>query len=518
MRTVQELTGTATYIADRLIYTYSLSCRRDSATGEFCDSLLIEWLNQPALTAKQNCSDCLLGAGQTHLNSPFGYDDEFASDFRALTSSCSASNYSFTIPPSYTISAPPATATIPRPICANQYTVQLNDTCNSIAEAKNISTYSLIRPNGLSGDCSNLKPGASICLSDSCRTHFLQENDSCAGIIRKYNITSTQFLAWNPNIDPLCGNKYDWLDTFVCISGPTGGATAKAVLAQATPTAAISRPKNAVPQSSQKCARWYTVNGWDTCNAISMEFGITRNAFLSLNPGIDEGCRLRAGSAYCVTAAGEGILPDASSTSPFYTLTPPSYSTKVTTLFTEYPKPSPIPTIDLPKAPGTSQNCKYYRNYTPVPKVADQSQSKQISLVTDTSNDCFYISSLYSVEIKDLLSWNPILKADKCALLPGYSYCVSLNEIPDEPPYQGYTCHDITHVEPGTTPDCSCFTVTFGYDAESYPCDVLVGDFPITMDDLVTWNPWIGRDCEGLYRNLEEQQMRAVCVGVKKVG
>jgi len=181
---------------------------------------MVSWLNQPSLTAAQNCSDCLLGADQTQLNSPFGYDEDFASDFASKTSSCGATGYSYTVPGSYS-SMPSSTATSTAPLasCTNSYIVQNGDSCYSISTVNNVSTYSIIGPNGLNSNCDNLLAGATICLASSCTLYTVQGTDTCASIIsgQGSNITGTQLLAWNPNINSLCGNLYDLKGTFICV-------------------------------------------------------------------------------------------------------------------------------------------------------------------------------------------------------------------------------------------------------------------------------------------------------------
>lgn len=194
-----------------------------SATNQFCDTLLVSWLNQPSLTSAQNCSDCLLGADQTQLNSPFGYDVDFASDFQSKTLSCSATGYPFTVPAAYSTtsstSSTTGTAATPTTTCATPYTVQSGDNCNSIAQAKNVSTFSVINVNGLNPNCDNLVAGAIICLASPCNLYLVQSTDTCDGIIQAQGttITGTQLLAWNPDINSLCGNLYKLQGNYICV-------------------------------------------------------------------------------------------------------------------------------------------------------------------------------------------------------------------------------------------------------------------------------------------------------------
>lgn len=79
-----------------------------------------------------------------------------------------------------------------------------------------MSSFSIIGPNGLNADCNNLAAGASICVSS---LYNVQADDICASIIQAQgnSITGTQLLAWNPNINSLCGNLYELKSTFICV-------------------------------------------------------------------------------------------------------------------------------------------------------------------------------------------------------------------------------------------------------------------------------------------------------------
>ncbi|KAL4766809.1 hypothetical protein BDW60DRAFT_212576 [Aspergillus nidulans var. acristatus] len=48
-----------------------------------------------------------------------------------------------------------------------------------------------------------------------------------------------------------------------------------------------------------------------------------------------------------------------------------------------------------------------------------------------------------------------------------------------------------------------------------YQCADIEEDFDITEAQLLTWNPWLGTDCDtNLYANLNDTDTRAVCIGV----
>ena len=170
----------------------------------------------------------------------------------------------------------------------------------------------------------------------------------------------------------------------------------------------------------------------DYCDKLSVTYSIALKDFYFLNPEINTNCtNLLLGLAYCVQAVGNIATYSGYSTSQFFSLTSASYSTETTTTATEYPVPSVTNEPQLPTASGTVPSCSIYRNYETVSPIIDQSQSADITLVTDFINSCTYLTGAYGVDITDLLSWNPSLTADNCTLKSGYSYCIELNPLPN---------------------------------------------------------------------------------------
>jgi len=78
----------ATYNVDLLLFTYNYICLRDGKSKDFCTPLINKWSDEAdGPTSKQYCSECMLRTFQAELNSPFGYDQEFADYYTSLTSS-----------------------------------------------------------------------------------------------------------------------------------------------------------------------------------------------------------------------------------------------------------------------------------------------------------------------------------------------------------------------------------------------------------------------------------------------
>lgn len=161
----------------------------------------------------------MLGVVQTQLNSPFGFHDDFAQDFDSTTSSCGTTKYPYTSPAPYALNTSATEAASPANTasCSNPYKVQLGDTCDSIATSQKVSTYSVISAGGLSPGCTNLIPDSSLCLPRACSLYRVQYDDTCDTIIAANGLSGVDLLAWNPNINALCGNIYALAETLICV-------------------------------------------------------------------------------------------------------------------------------------------------------------------------------------------------------------------------------------------------------------------------------------------------------------
>ncbi|KAK4043861.1 hypothetical protein C8A01DRAFT_43236 [Parachaetomium inaequale] len=425
-----------------------------SATGKFCDELYLDALANG--TAADSCSDCSLSLVKTQLNSPFGYHPEFARGFQSITSKCSATGYAFTSPAKYAISTKPQSVPMDAPTCGSPYIVQSEDTCDSIAAARNVSTYSVSKAASTGPDCSKLKVGAKLCLPEPC------------------------------TFPP--GRTLDQVTTSV-ITPPTA--------TQAPPTA-VPRPANAKNESHARCARWYEIQNGDYCEAISIRQGIPARDFYFLNPSVDrpDCVNLWLETAYCVEAVG--VINTYSgypyATSPIYTLTSSTYvTTTVSSVKTVDPIATPI--VELPLAPGSlteTQGCVEFVNHMVVVPQRDQARQMDVPTFTNTINSCDFVSASFGIFLIDFLSWNPSLRGvNPCQLQRGYRYCGMHRNATNEPP-SNRTCAEVTEPYPGTVSSCSCFITINGYDTDFYPCRDIAHDQNITVSDLVSWNPWIG--------------------------
>lgn len=193
-----------------------------STSNDFCDTVFNTWRSDfskaPNSTAI-GCQDCILGTQEILLNSPFGYNDQAASQFASATSSCGASGYAYTSPAAYAL----ATASVPdlsndTTACSSTYTIQAGDSCSSVSQSKKVSTEELRRANNLTPPCNGWPDvGQLLCIPATCNSYVIQSGDSCADIATKAGISAVQFLTWNPHVNAMCGNLYMMVGESLCL-------------------------------------------------------------------------------------------------------------------------------------------------------------------------------------------------------------------------------------------------------------------------------------------------------------
>lgn len=161
------------------------------------------------------------------MSSPLCYDPNLAKDLAASTSYCNAtSGYGFTSPTAYIVNstattAPASTTPTCPPTCTAFYTVQPGDSCDSVAQALTVSTYSLMHENDLDIYCQNFAAAvnSTLCIPQQCTTYVWQPMDTCDSITRSLgaDITVADFLSWNPGFNVMCQNGAKFVGNTVCI-------------------------------------------------------------------------------------------------------------------------------------------------------------------------------------------------------------------------------------------------------------------------------------------------------------
>ncbi|KAL4795601.1 hypothetical protein BDV19DRAFT_378800 [Aspergillus venezuelensis] len=280
----------------------------------------------------------------------------------------------------------PATFIVDNYLFTYRLSFQETDDCNSVAQALNVSTYSLLYSNNLDLYCRNFDSAVGSTL--------------VVGSLS--NVTIPQFLAWNPNFNPLCQNAVNYIGYVVCIS------------------------------------------------LVSLANGLSLMDFYFLNPEIDDDCtNLLLGEAYCVAPVGDiSTYSNYPVTTPLFTVPLATFSSVDTQISTSTSgsERTYTPTA-MPLAEGTLEDCEQYQDYDP-----DYPEF----------NCCTRVARSMDVTTDQLLEWNPSLSSDMstCALQPGYRYC-KIQDYASSPSWDG--CLPINATESTTVSNCNCFTPTYGY-------------------------------------------------------
>jgi len=197
-----------------------------SSTGEYCDPQLLAWSKSVIWATNMSCSNCWLGVQALQLGNPLGYNIEMASDFAALTASCTASSYTYASPTVYALNATATDSVAPNftnpPSCIGSFTLKAGDDCHSVAKNLSVSSYNMLNANGLDIYCQTFEAVAnrnlSLCSPPTCKTHTWDRFDTCSDVASQYNVSLTHFLAWNPNFNSICRNAIIWAGFQVCVS------------------------------------------------------------------------------------------------------------------------------------------------------------------------------------------------------------------------------------------------------------------------------------------------------------
>ncbi|KAI1497268.1 hypothetical protein F5X99DRAFT_423685 [Biscogniauxia marginata] len=259
---------------------------------------------------------------ETNGTGDFGYADNYT-----IASSCwSGSTYTVIGGDDCNIIAA-AQGVLCMPERCDTYTVQPDDTCYGISAAHGITFTQLLSYNpSLNPTCTNLISGTTVCIklpggeaynattitgatstqtgsyatatvtppasgvafgtTPNCGKYYqVQSGDYCQIVALKNSIDLALFRAINPSIDESCDNLVPGL--WYCV-WPTQNWNLTAPTSTFYTT--VSPPAPMDTGASGACYVWYVVQEGDTCYKIIASYGITMDAFLAWNTGVNSEC------------------------------------------------------------------------------------------------------------------------------------------------------------------------------------------------------------------------------------
>lgn len=223
--------------------------------------------------------------------------------------------------------------------CDDFYLVQSGDSCSAIATAFDISLDNFYAWNPAVGDtCTSLDLGDWVCIglqgsaptqtittkptsttttagnniatptpvqtgmvSDCDDFYLVQSGDTCSVIAADFDISLTDFYAWNPAVGNTCAGLE--LGVFVCI-GLQGSAPTQTITAVPTTTSSgngITTPTPYQTGMVTNCDEFYLVSTGDSCSVIASTYDISLTEFYDWNPAVGTTCAyLDLGDYVCV--------------------------------------------------------------------------------------------------------------------------------------------------------------------------------------------------------------------------
>ncbi|KAF7316288.1 hypothetical protein MIND_00147500 [Mycena indigotica] len=194
--------------------------------------------------------------------------------------------------------------------CTKYYTVVSGDGCASIESRFNLTLAQFIQMNPeLNSQCTNLALGEAYCVASSnstssgppanvapgtitagCTKYYtVVSGDGCASIDSRFNLTLTQLIQMNPELNSQCTNLA--LGEAYCVASSNSTSTGP--------------PSNLATGSFSNCTSYHTVVSGDTCNAMDTSAKIAFSDFLHWNPEINTACtNIQLAAAYCVGGGG----------------------------------------------------------------------------------------------------------------------------------------------------------------------------------------------------------------------
>ncbi|KAI0424844.1 hypothetical protein F5Y09DRAFT_353023 [Xylaria sp. FL1042] len=552
------------YIPGVMRFLYDLTCLQDG--DRFCNTIdgTNAGMADPGVGASNWLKDCdlcfikslRLQAGSQYYNGPIIRQ---SSIYESKTSSCSIKNMPLTTTAlattMYTASPEPSSTTTP---CAGKmYEIQPGDNCHNISISQGISTSWLLSDNNLASYCSDFPTSGSLCLVNTCSVYTVQMNDTCKSIAKATNITEALLISWNPSISKGCSNIGRLVGQEVCVSVP--GTPYKdpesTVLAPTTALTAAPVPMDVAPGVNKKCGRYYQVQPDEYCNLIVLHFGISLQDFQFLNPDINENCtNLFAHESYCILPVGDiNTYPGrAGATTALPTTTLPftpilSLDTAVTT--------APIVTSTaLPLAEDTHISTTSYKNacefaaavwgisvddlaqWNPDlgnvtngecdmmsdvrycgkllyadPPAAQTGPDYEFDVRGGAIKDCTQYADVYDgwgcddilisyeLTVAQFYAYNPEVGKDCGNLWPSYAYCIRGPDYTPDSPSSTTTVSPSTTTSsgpPGPThsgqpANCNKWHIIMENDT----CPSLEKEYGITAEQFFAWNPAVSKDC-----------------------
>ncbi|KPM44181.1 hypothetical protein AK830_g2384 [Neonectria ditissima] len=294
------------------------TCVKDPKTKKYCNDIIdgfSDVKDGESLPHAELCHVCYLRRLAMMQSSQYSiYDEYYKEELELVYKTCGGSGPT-DIPP------PLKEGEMKTEFCmtSKYYTTVEGDTCDSISKASGVSGAFLYMSNQEAvGDCREVPAGLRLCLPMTCKTYYVQPDDTCFGIETSLGIRWDDAQYYNSWVNRDCSNLQTATDFYgrsICISplGDTSSATKASSIQRKIssgngPTVVrIPSPRDAkvAEGTTLNCGKWHVTTKSDTCDEICKANDICEGTLMfDINPSLvsKEQCtaNLVPGMALCM--------------------------------------------------------------------------------------------------------------------------------------------------------------------------------------------------------------------------
>ncbi|KAK6499974.1 hypothetical protein TWF481_010331 [Arthrobotrys musiformis] len=296
------------------------------------------------------------------------------------------------------------------------------------------------------------------------------EGDSCVVVAALNTISVDDFIKWNPSLASGDCDKLIRPGTSYCVyvppppppppktttPAPNPNPTTKESPKPTVPGNGVSTPSPIQSGMIANCNKFHLVASGQSCQDIVSKYKLSIDILFKWNRAIGAQCtNMWADNYLCVGIIGGTPTPTT-------TKAPPADGT-----------PSPI-------GANTTKNCK---------KWAFIRSGDTCQAILDRNRDV-------KSTLKDLVRWNPSVKADCSGLIAHYFLCIVGPAAPPSTTKPAPANPTPSPIQPGQTKNCKGWTLV----KQGETCQHILKRHPkVTMAQLFAWNPAIGKDCSKMW-------------------
>ncbi|KAK6360312.1 hypothetical protein TWF730_006459 [Orbilia blumenaviensis] len=293
--------------------------------------------------------------------------------------------------------------------------------------------------------------------------------DSCTTVAAFNDITVEDLIKWNPSLKNGVCDDIILPDTNYCVGVPQPTTTKPTTTSTkpATTGNGITTPTPIQAGMITSCNKFHFVAAGQTCGDITAKYaGTNLDLLFKWNPAIGKTCSgMWADTYLCV-----GIIGG----------TP---TTKATTTAAKTTAAGGTPS---PIGSNTTKDCKKWAYI----RTGDTCQT-----ILDRNKDV-------KSTLKDLVRWNPSVKADCSGLLAQYYLCIVGPAAPTptttKKPQTTTANPTPSPIQSGQTKNCK----GWAYVQPGQTCQDIIkakASLKLTLAQLFAWNPAIGKDCSNMW-------------------